>query len=281
MKKITLSDHVGDQIHSAINNRKEEYEKQLQDYYIAEAQYKYLKACRRDRLLQAFKKGQVISIITGLFAVALNAFASIPRMPVYREYTKDNEQIWRSGEQGERMVEQYFQYYLDDDWTMLSGYHNPRGEIDLILVGPNGVFAVEVKNITGTIHCEGDQWWRDRYDRYGNLVRQGESISDRGGRSPSRQINESADRLLSQLAKRVGVERIYRIVMLTHENVRIGSMKNLTVDLVSKIPGSHPDNRVLDISSHLIKPEMIANVVKTIEKDHAYHRQSRKRGHNK
>jgi len=64
---------------------------------------------------------------------------------------------------------------------LISGYHNPGGEVDQLLVGPSGVLAVEIKFINGKVFCDGDSCWRDKYDKYGNLVQESVPISDRRG----------------------------------------------------------------------------------------------------
>jgi hypothetical protein len=108
---------------------------------------------------------------------------------------------------------------LNDDWTLLRGYRNNRGEIDHILLGPRGVFAIEVKHRNATVQVNGDDWQFDKYDRYGNLVERGR-IADRGGRSPSRQLNEPVAELERFLRSRREPVTIGRIVMLTHLIVR-------------------------------------------------------------
>lgn len=52
---------------------------------------------------------------------------------------------------------------LDDAWVLIKGYKNPRGEIDYLLLGPGGLFAVEVKyvNATFTITRDGFGTVRD------------------------------------------------------------------------------------------------------------------------
>ena len=52
---------------------------------------------------------------------------------------------------------------LDDDWTLLRGYRNRRGEIDQLLLGPRGLFAIEVKNLNATVTVDGDRWRADKY----------------------------------------------------------------------------------------------------------------------
>jgi hypothetical protein len=69
------------------------------------------------------------------------------------------------------------------------------------LLGPRGLVAIEVKNQSVTVDCDGDRWRFVRYDRYGNQVDQGE-LADRRGRSPSVQLNEPAGQLEEFLRSR-------------------------------------------------------------------------------
>ena len=106
-----------------------------------------------------------------------------------------------AGIAGEQLVATELGRALDDDWTLLRGYRNRRGEIDQLLLGPRGLFAIEVKNLNATVHVDGDRWRADKYDNYGNLVEQ-RPVADRMGRSPSVQLNEPADDLERFLAER-------------------------------------------------------------------------------
>ena len=93
----------------------------------------------------------------------------------------DEEEIIRAGMEGEAMAVAALGRVLGDDWTLLRGYRNRGGEIDHLLLGPQGLIAIEGKHLNATVHCDGDEWWSDKYDNYGNLVRQGTKIVDRGG----------------------------------------------------------------------------------------------------
>lgn len=37
---------------------------------------------------------------------------------------------------------------------------NGRGNIDHILLGPNGIFTIETKDLEGNIRCDGDNWYQ-------------------------------------------------------------------------------------------------------------------------
>jgi Nuclease-related domain len=152
----------------------------------------------------------------------------VPRPPVAAAAHTDLEEKLLAGIAGERRVAAKLGAVLDDDWTLLHGYRNRRGEIDHLLLGPAGLFAIEVKNLNATVHVDGDRWRADKYDNYGNLVEQ-RVIADRTGRSPSAQLNEPADDLERFLHQRGQPVTIQRAVILAHRRSRIGAARNLTV----------------------------------------------------
>ena len=129
---------------------------------------------------------------------------------------------------GEQSAETALGRVFGDDWVMLRGYRNHAGEIDQLLLGPRGLIAIEVKNLNATVHCDGDHWRADKYDKYGHLVEQ-YPVADRGGRSPARQINETADALEQFLHSRGHPLPIQRVVLLTHPRSRIGNCRNAGV----------------------------------------------------
>src|SRR5215475_13815320 len=104
-----------------------------------------------------------------------------PRQPAAATEPTPREEALKAGVTGEQIVVADLRRALDDDWTLLRGYRNQRGEIDGILLGPPGLFAIEVKHRSATVHVSGDNWQFDKYDNYGNIVERGE-ITDRRGR---------------------------------------------------------------------------------------------------
>jgi hypothetical protein len=144
----------------------------------------------------------------------------------------NEESKLQAGLAGEDLVAAELGRRLKDDWVLLRGYHNKRGEIDQLLLGPRGLVAIEVKNINGTVHCDGDRWRIDKYDRYGNLVEQSQ-VLDHGQRrrSPSEQLNEPADLLTEFLRSRGLPVEILRVVLLTHQRAKIGTSRGATVSV--------------------------------------------------
>src|SRR5215469_5260489 len=144
----------------------------------------------------------------------------------------DQEAILTAGITGEHIVAADLGAVLGDEWTLLHGYRNHHGEIDHILLGPRGMFTIEVKYRNATVDVDGDQWRFRKYDHYGNLVEQG-WITDRGGRSPSVQLNEPTAELERFLRSRHHSIPARRVVILTHPRSALGQCRNVTVDLVA------------------------------------------------
>ena len=193
-----------------------------------------------------------------------------------REEATDEEQRWQAGNEGERRVVEHLSGMLSDDWTLISGYRGPGGEVDQILVGPRGVCALETKYLNGTVFVRGDTWEIDKYDRYGNRVESGRPIEDRRGRSPSEQLNGAVKPLERFLSKRGLVNRIGRAVVLTHDRSRVGRVERQTVDHVWTLAELNVD-RVFSRRSPRLDHESATKVVQRIRGDHEFHRKRSKR----
>ncbi len=198
---------------------------------------------------------------------------SVPRAPIPAAGHTDLEEKLRAGIAGEQLVAVELGRALDDDWTLLHGYRNRRGEIDHLLLGPDGLFAIEVKNLNATVHVDGDRWRADKYDNYGNLVEQ-RTIADAKGRSPSAQLNEPADDLERFLRERGQPVTIQRVVILAHRRSRIGTTRNLTVRV-----GTSPDYLLALIDSpsgqQPLTGQQRTGIQRLIQQDHAFHDKQR------
>ena len=62
----------------------------------------------------------------------------VPRPPIPAAGHTDTEEKLLAGIAGEQQVAVELGRALDDDWTLLRGYRNRRGEIDHLLIGPAG-----------------------------------------------------------------------------------------------------------------------------------------------
>ncbi len=87
-----------------------------------------------------------------------------------------------AGVRGEQLLPAWLISTLSDEWVGFGGYRNRKGEADLVLVGPSGVWVVEVKNRNAQLLANGDQWHYRKFDNYGNVVESGPA-TDRTGRT--------------------------------------------------------------------------------------------------
>lgn len=193
-----------------------------------------------------------------------------PERPERGEST-DEELVWQAGNEGERRVVSHLSELLDDDWTLISGYRGPGGEVDQILVGPRGVCAMETKYLNGTVFVSGDSWTLDKYDNYGNRVESDRAIEDRRGRSPSEQVNGAVKPLERFLSRRGPVKRINRVVVLTHDKSRVGRVSGRTVDYVGTLDDLNVD-RLFPRRDPRLDRDATKSVVQRIQGDHEYHR---------
>lgn len=147
------------------------------------------------------------------------------------------EKMWSIGQEGESALTAALVTQFDSHWTIVAGFRNRKGEIDRLLIGPGGVFAFEVKHYSGRIFCNGDKWWRDKENRQGHTVECGLPIADRGGRGPSRQLNEPADQLQLALQRvREGL-LVTRVVVFTNPRASFGDLINPPVHFIATLDG--------------------------------------------
>jgi len=282
MQIIELSDHTGEMKRQAENARREAYQTAYRNYEdgVAERQAQSEKLRKASR--QAFRKGHLLSWAGTLLKRAAHALSARPRKPVMQR-ASEREQIWAAGNAGEAQVARLLADRLGDDWTLLSGYHNRGGEIDQILVGPDTIIAMEIKNTNGTVHCNGRQWWRDKYDKYGNCLQIGVPMRDKRGRSPADQVNDSANRLESFLKKRLGGDvRITRWIVLTHPRAQVGQMQSLPIHLVLTLNVlAKLDAQAIAQDSSIASGASPDDATKLIVKDHEFQNKKRREARRK
>ena len=108
-------------------------------------------------------------------------FLIAPAIAAY--YYMRKYHLYSGGRQGEKSVAKLLGNSLSDDYYLINDLylHGSRGDIDHILLAPNGIFVLETKNWRGTITCNGDKWHR---------AGKGDISS-----SPSRQVKWNASRI--------------------------------------------------------------------------------------
>jgi Nuclease-related domain len=272
MRVVQLSDHPGDMLGDAARRRQAAERHVLSVYQDELVRYRarvQSAKVSRDRA----RAGRHWWAWLRLSAAAWREKRRVPRPPVPAAgHATDLEERIRAGIAGEQLVATELGRRLDDTWTLLRGYRNRRGEIDHLLLGPRGLFAIEVKNLNATVHVDGDRWRADKYDRYGNLVEQ-RVIADRMGRSPSVQLNEPADELERFLARRGHPAEVQRAVILTHARSRLGPVRNPTV-LAGTSAGYALD--LIEASASRLDTEPRAAIADLIQRDHAFHAKRRR-----
>ena len=237
MKTIVLTDHAGDQIAAAQKARQIEHARARAAHEERQAPTKARSEWLGGHARQAWQTDRYVTWLFLNIVRFLHDFVSgMIRWPEPElAPAGQSEAIWSAGSQGEQLVKAKLASVLGDQFVLVCGYKNQKGEIDQILVGPQGVICIEIKYMNGHISCAGDAWTRDRYDSHGDLVERKVPIRDKGGRGPSAQINESADRLRDFLRQRMGIERVYRAVVFAHESSVLETIKAPTVDVVTDL----------------------------------------------
>lgn len=122
----------------------------------------------------------------------------------------------RSGLEGERMLPKYLAS-LDDRFYLINYVKLPGmdGDVDHILVGPPGVFAIETKHHGWYVSCTGDSW---EYKRVGS----GRALDEGHIGSPSQQAKWNARHLREYLKKNLGNSPwVEAVVAFTHPKARI------------------------------------------------------------
>jgi hypothetical protein len=272
MRIVELSNHPGDMLNEASRRRQNADKRAHSRYEDALIRHQALVQTARVKRDRARQHRQWWAWLRLAFAVRTEKRRA-PRPPARDAEPTDTEERIRAGIAGEQLVAAELGRALTDDWTLLHGYRNRRGEIDHLLLGPKGLFAIEVKNVNATVHVDGDRWRADKYDNYGNLVEQ-RPITDRRGRSPSEQLNESAAELERFLAQRGQQVTAQRVVVLTHRRSRLAPGSHPTVNVATSAASVL---RLLDQSLQQLDQEQSTELLRLIQRDHEFHEKSRRR----
>jgi hypothetical protein len=273
MRIIELSDHPAEMLNDAVVRRRRTEEKARSGYERALREHRARLRAVREKRDQARARHRWVSWLRWALAVSREK----RRAPVQPGGAAglgdltDQEEILMAGIVGEQQVATELGSALDDNWTLLRGYRNRRGEIDHMLLGPRGLFAIEVKNLNATVHIRGDIWRFDKFDRYGNLVESGQ-LTDRRGRSPSQQLNQPAAELERFLHDRGHQVPVQRLVVLTHQRSQVGTCQKPTVRV--GISAGYV-LRLLDGLPAILDARQIAQLARLIQRDHAHHAKRR------
>jgi len=279
MRSIELSDHAGDMLarsRQASRARTDQrYRRDLaaHEKHVAEARKRRDAAKARGRLLARLRWG---------LTAWLRGRRSAPSPPAPLALTgddvslTDDEGALEGGVRGEREAAGQLGRKLNNDWVLIKGYRNPRGEIDYLLLGPGGLFAIEVKYVNGTFSITRERWRYVKFDRYGNAV--GEGVVEDGGRRrrpPNIQLTEPAELLGEFLAKFGQQVRLDPVVLLNHPNARIAACDD---DLGVRVLTSTDRLARLALGGNAkLSQSRLAEIERLIMRDHDFHAKRRPR----
>jgi len=227
-RHIILSDFAGEQIARAQSAREEIYSREMVGYKQELVRLNDALNERIDQARIAWKSSQYFKWLK--LRLSIMFFRSIHwiERPVRLDADQD-EQKWTFGKQGEEQVIQTLFSVMPQDWVVVSGYHSRAGEADILIVAPNGLMVLEVKNIGGEIACNGNHWASRKRNKE---IRR---LQDRGGRSPGQQASAVADRignLFARVAPGLDVGRVRRGVVFAAPTSIIRRCENVDVNLI-------------------------------------------------
>ena len=275
MRFIPLSDHAGEMLRRARRGRAGAGKRDEERYRQNVAAYDRSVGEARERRDQAVARWRLLSALRWGLAVSRRQRSGPPSAPADRGPSR-NEAALEAGAEGEREVHAALADALDDSWALFKGYRNRAGEIDYLLIGPEGLFAIEVKHVNGAFRITPGQWLYRRSDGYGNEVGDVTLLADRGGRPPQVQLAEPLEQLERFLAKRGQPVPWRSVVLLNHPRAKIISCADglgthvLTstrqlLDLIASADG--------DVGSG-----QIGEIARLIERDHRFQAERRRSG---
>jgi hypothetical protein len=274
MRFVPLSDHPGDMLAEARRQRAASGGK-------AEERYRRRLSAYEERISQARKRRDKARAERNLLSRARWGLIAWwwqltrpPRPPLTLAPARGEEAIL-GGIKGEREVADVLGAALSDAWVLVKGYRNRRGEIDYLLLGPGGLFAIEVKYVNGTFAITRERWRYVRYDNYGNQVGEG-LLQDARRRPPNVQLGEPLAMLEQFLASRGHPPLMRPVVLLNHPKARIS---HCAADVGAEVLTSTAQLRdlVRDADAQL-SSRKLAEIERLVVRDHHFHEKHRPLG---
>lgn len=140
---------------------------------------------------------------------------------------------------------------LDDSYYLVNNLGLPRrgDDVDHLVVGPNGIFALETKHYSGRIYCRGGKWYQAKTSR-GGLAEPEKPIRD-----PARQLKRNVDYLRACIKRTdPGLSRRTRLWI---EGIVVFSHPRVSLDLSEAVrqglpfPILQPHELVAQIRGHV------------------------------
>jgi hypothetical protein len=137
--------------------------------------------------------------------------------------------IFHAGSEGEHQVTKLLKAKFSNDYFLINGayFGYGGGDIDHIVLAPNGLFALETKNWSGKVTCHGDTWQRER----------GKPSSA----SPSKQAKRNATRVRNIVESSSNLERagtwVEGVVVFTNRHINLNlSSPSVSVVRLQDLP---------------------------------------------
>ena len=134
--------------------------------------------------------GIVLGLIITLVIVSLMFWFNIKR-------AGEKYRTFRVGREGEEEIVERLRSALDNRWAIFRNLHLPGhdDDVDIVLVGPGGVWAVEAKSSHATLRAQGMKWEMQTRKGWGDVRI-----------NPSEQVNKDA-RQINEFLKKHGIVR--------------------------------------------------------------------------
>lgn len=170
--------------------------------------------------------GYVLCLVCGILLIELG-FAGVPSAvclamgalslagAIMIHCTRDNVGILTAGVSGEQNAVRLVEKTLPDTYYCITNaqiqYENRHNELDMIVVGPSGIFIVEVKNVSGTITGS----------YYDKVLIQEKGKGTKEMNNPVNQVRQHAD-ILSRYLKANGVRTwVQGVVLFVNPRARL------------------------------------------------------------
>ena len=150
---------------------------------------------------------------------------------------------YRRGYEGEKSVARILSSTLGDEYSLINdvAIHDGYGNIDHVVLGPNGIFVIETKNYAGKIICDGDKWSSQRNGRFNRLLHY-----DLG--SPSKQAKRNAT-------------RVKRVI----EHMAMFKSKNIWVNGILVFANKHVQLQISNPTVPILRSTQLPNFILTTE----------------
>ena len=194
MHYVKLSDHLTNQRHAVKTQKEQRFVEQL-DQYAQETNELNTQFSELDHMAsEALAERKYFRWAMTQCRLMQHFFQAPPQAPAPLTVARD-EQKWAASTLGVHRIQEHLFLQLDDRYELFNGYRNADGHIDLLLLGPCGLVAMEVQYVSGHIHCDGDSWSHTSSSRNMDGIQTEVPLVDQYGRSPSERVNAPSFRL--------------------------------------------------------------------------------------